>query len=315
MKSRLVSILSAVALTAFVASVAQAQATRTWVSGVGDDANPCSRTAPCKTFAGAISKTAPGGEIDALDPGGFGTVTITKSITIDGGGTLASVLASGVNGVVINALSTDTIILRRLSINGATGGLVGVKIFQAKQVSIENCYIFGFSGSPGRGVSVEANTGANIRVNVTDTTVENTNGSGFVALPPAGQVPTIKVSIAHSNFRYNGSSGSGGSGIFLGEGTKGSVDDCNITNADFAGVDSAGTSSPPAVVVSNSTLAWNSRGVHTGANAALSISNNVIFGNTLAWEITAGTIRTFGNNRVDNNAGSGSLTTISPAQQ
>src|SRR5437879_11053053 len=81
------------------ASLAQAQATRTWVSGVGDDANPCSRTAPCKTFAGAISKTAKDGEISVLDPGGFGTVTITKSITIDcSGGGFASILASGTNG-------------------------------------------------------------------------------------------------------------------------------------------------------------------------------------------------------------------------
>src|SRR5437773_12356988 len=93
-------------------SLAQAQATRTWVSGVGDDANPCSRTAPCKTFAGAISKTAACGEIDALDPGGFGAVTITKSITIDGTGTLAGILASGTNGVIINALDTDVITLR-----------------------------------------------------------------------------------------------------------------------------------------------------------------------------------------------------------
>jgi len=315
MRRRVVNIMSAAALAVLVASAAQAQATRTWVSGVGDDANPCSRTAPCKTFAGAISKTAAGGEIDALDPGGFGTVTITKSITIDGGGVLASVLASGVNGVVVNALSTDTIILRRLSINGANGGLVGVKIFQAKQVSIENCYIFGFTGSPGRGVSVEANTGANIRVNVTDTTIENTAGTGFASLAPVGQVPTLKVTIANSNFRYNGASGSGGSAIFLGEGTKGSIDYCNITNADFAGVDGAGTSAAPAVVISNSTLAFNSRGVHTGANANFSISNNVIFGNALAWEIGGGTIRTFGNNRVDNNAGSGALTAISPAQQ
>src|SRR5262245_53228880 len=86
------------------ASFAQAQATRTWVSGVGDDVNPCSRTAPCKTFAGAISKTAAGGEIDALDPGGFGAVTATKSITIDGttGAGFGSILASGVNGVNIN---------------------------------------------------------------------------------------------------------------------------------------------------------------------------------------------------------------------
>ncbi len=81
------------------AGLAGAQASRTWVSGVGDDANPCSRTAPCKTFAGAISKTAAGGEIDALDPAGYGAVTITKGMTIDGGGgQVASVLVSGTNG-------------------------------------------------------------------------------------------------------------------------------------------------------------------------------------------------------------------------
>src|SRR5256885_3377457 len=84
-------------------AVCAAQATRTWVSGVGDDANPCSRTAPCKTYAGAISKTAAGGEISVLDPGGFGALTITKAITINGDGTLASALASTVSAIVINA--------------------------------------------------------------------------------------------------------------------------------------------------------------------------------------------------------------------
>src|SRR3569832_865856 len=86
----------------------QAQATRTWVSGVGNDADPCSRTAPCKTFAGAISKTAAGGEIDALDPGGFGAVTITKAITVEGGGGgVAGLLASAGNGITVNAGRTD----------------------------------------------------------------------------------------------------------------------------------------------------------------------------------------------------------------
>src|SRR5919201_4472490 len=97
-----------------------AQASRTWVSGVGDDANPCSRTAPCKTFAGAISKTACGGEIDALDPAGYGAVTITKPITIDGGGgQVASILASGVPGVTVSLQNTGgVVILRNLRING-----------------------------------------------------------------------------------------------------------------------------------------------------------------------------------------------------
>src|SRR3954451_11219280 len=88
----------------------QAQATRTWVSGVGDDVNPCSRTAPCKTFAGSISKTAAGGEIDCLDPGGFGAVTITKAITIDCSGTFGSILASGTNGIIVNAGVNDVVV-------------------------------------------------------------------------------------------------------------------------------------------------------------------------------------------------------------
>src|ERR1700752_2558578 len=102
-------------LLPFLASApAHAQATRTWVSGVGDDANPCSRTAPCKTFPGAISKTAPGGEIDSLDPGGFGTITITKAITLYGDGAQGSILGSGVNGINISAGATDVVILRNL---------------------------------------------------------------------------------------------------------------------------------------------------------------------------------------------------------
>ncbi|MFP5246214.1 MAG: hypothetical protein ACLGH0_05925, partial [Thermoanaerobaculia bacterium] len=106
-----------------VAVTANAQATRTWVSGVGDDANPCSRTAPCKTFAGAISKTAAGGEISVLDPGGFGAVTITKAITIDGNGQVSSILASGTNGVIVNAGNNDQVQLRNLTINGAHSAL------------------------------------------------------------------------------------------------------------------------------------------------------------------------------------------------
>src|SRR5438132_3186628 len=110
-------------LTCLWAGGAQAQASRTWVSGVGDDANPCSRTATCKTFAGAISKTAAGGEIDALDPGGFGAVTITKAITIDGGGgQVASILAAGTNGITVAAGAADIVTLRNIQLNGAGTG-------------------------------------------------------------------------------------------------------------------------------------------------------------------------------------------------
>src|SRR5947209_2678030 len=141
--------------TLAISLMAHAQATRTWVSGVGDDANPCSRTAPCKTFAGAISKTAIAGEIDALDAGGFGAVTVTKSMTIDGNGFGGGILASGTQGVIINATNsggTDPerkVTLRRVQINGtgATGGggaragTDGINIISANAVNVDNCYI------------------------------------------------------------------------------------------------------------------------------------------------------------------------------
>lgn len=135
----------------------RSQATRTWVSGVGDDANPCSRTAPCKTFAGAISKTAANGEINCIDPGGFGAVTITKSITIDCTGTFGSILGSGTNAININLPDTDTrqaVRLRGLAIDGAATGLNGIRVMTDKtNVTIENTVIDGFTLS---GLSLES---------------------------------------------------------------------------------------------------------------------------------------------------------------
>ena len=164
--SRSLRALFAAVLVAGFSSGAFAQATRTWVSGVGDDVNPCSRTAPCKTFAGAISKTATGGEISVLDPGGYGTLTITKAITVDGGtgAGWGSTLFSSVNGFVINIttnLTTDKVILRNLSINGAgtTLGVDGIRFLDGQQLTVENVRIFNFSGD---GIEVNQSQGSNL---------------------------------------------------------------------------------------------------------------------------------------------------------
>jgi hypothetical protein len=143
---RLLKVMLAVCVFSFACiTTVHAQATRTWVSGVGDDANPCSRTAPCKTFAGAISKTAASGEIDALDPGGFGALTITKAITIDGGGQLAGVLVSGTNGITVSAGATDTVVLRHIAFSGIGSGLDGVQITGGGNVVIDHCTFQGFT--------------------------------------------------------------------------------------------------------------------------------------------------------------------------
>jgi hypothetical protein len=143
------------ALLTFATTPASAQATRTWVSGVGDDANPCSRTAPCKTFAGAISKTIANGEINVLDPGGFGAVTITKSITIRSDHIEAGVLVSGTNGINVAAGATDTVVLEGLDIDGVGTGLNGVNFSSGLQVYIIRCTIRRFTQN---GVNVASST-------------------------------------------------------------------------------------------------------------------------------------------------------------
>ena len=165
-----------VCFTFLTTSAVQAQA-RTWVSGVGDDLNPCSRTAPCKTFAGAISKTAKDGEISVLDPGGYGAVTINKSIYINGtqGAGYGSISAPLVNGIIINITDvTDVrkaVRLRGLDINGVSTGINGVNILAANNVHIENCVIDGFTGNgttTGIGIRVAATNNMNLYVTGTE---------------------------------------------------------------------------------------------------------------------------------------------------
>jgi hypothetical protein len=196
--------------TLFAAS-ANAQATRTWVSGVGDDANPCSRTAPCKTFAGAISKTAASGEIDCLDPGGFGAVTITKAITIlcepvSNGG----VLVSGTNGINVAAGATDKVVLEGLDLEGlgptSSTGLNGVQINSGLAVYITHCTIRDFSGttsgaSNGYGVNVTSTT-AGTRVVIKDSFIENNAGGVNVHGNGVGNTASISNTLIDGNTSF-----------------------------------------------------------------------------------------------------------------
>jgi hypothetical protein len=172
-------------------SLASAQATRTWVSGVGDDANPCSRTAPCKTFAGAISKTAAGGEISVLDPGGFGGVTITKSITLSGIGVNASILASAGNGVLINAGPNDVVTLRHLQINGAGGGIFGVRFLAGAALVVDDVRIFGFE------TGIEANEGNTTVTHsvLTNNRVAAVNGKGGTLTLEGSMIASNNVAV------------------------------------------------------------------------------------------------------------------------
>src|SRR5438552_4743497 len=169
--SRLSLLLLGMMLLLLDTNAGHAQATRTWVSGVGDDANPCSRTAPCKTFPGAISKTAAGGEINCLDPGGFGGVTITKAMTIACEGVTAGVLVSGTNAIIVNAGASDQVTLRGLDINGFGTGLNGIRFLAGKALIVDNCQIYEFTTN---GIDVALAAAAS--VNVKDTRINTIGG-------------------------------------------------------------------------------------------------------------------------------------------
>ncbi|AFK04416.1 hypothetical protein Emtol_3287 [Emticicia oligotrophica DSM 17448] len=281
-------------------TISWAQATRTWVSGVGDDANPCSRTAPCKTFAGAISKTAAGGEISVLDPGGYGAVTITKSITINGDGTLAGIINSGTNGIVVNAGATDIIVIRSISINGFTTGLNGIRYLAGGQLHVENCAISGFTT---RGI--DASLAANGILTVENTTINgpSVNATGIYINTT---LDTMRTSL--TNVRINGVG---------------------------VGVDAEATSTVNYVSISNSNVSNNSIGIRANNNAQINIessnvsnndigiiANNVasivrlsnvnLFNNSVyGVGVSLGKVISFGNNSIAGNAANQPLLNIS----
>src|SRR5215475_3362637 len=267
---RKIKFLSLLAIAVLGTTVMYGQASRTWVSGVGDDANPCSRTAPCKTFAGAISKTAAGGEIDALDPAGYGALTITKAITIDGGGgQVASVLVAGTNGIVVQAGPNDVVILRNLRLNGIGSGFNGIRFLSGKDLNVENCYIFGFTTN---GLDIALNQATQATVHVFHSVFKNNGQAGIRATNAIA--PSVKVAIDfseialdnigveasnHSSVEINNSmiSAAASDGIKAdsasGADSLVDISHCEVVNGANNGI----TSTAGSVVVGDTTVAYN----------------------------------------------------------
>jgi hypothetical protein len=280
---RLQSLLAIFALI-LCPTLLHAQATRTWVSGVGDDANPCSRTAPCKTFAGAISKTVAGGEIDVLDPGGFGTLTTNKAITVYGDGSDGSILGSGTNGINIAAGATDVVVLRNLNLNGDPGGVTGINITGGLVVVIEDCVIGQFT----TGINFTPST-AGAQLIIKNTTFENCSGTAVNLAPTAA----ASVSIVHCNISDCGEG--------IAAAPKATVD---VTDTVAVGLGGAGfltTASGAIMTLTRCTAFDDGIGVESGGTMVLNdcaVLNNAGAG----LKINSGaTLNTFSNNSVTGN--------------
>ena len=294
------------------AAPAAAQASRTWVSGVGDDVNPCSRTAPCKTFAGTISKTAAGGEINCLDPGGWGAVTITKSMTIDCSQFPGSILNSGTNGInVVNTVATDKVVIRGLEINASSlvsPGLSGVRFIGAGTLILENMVIRGNTLSGGLGVNFAPNGAAELYMsNVTVSNNGNgSTGGGIEVSPAAGgsaQVVLTNVrSLDNNNFGFRATTVNTTNVAGINVTVDGSFFSGNT--AGFAVVTPPSTTSAT-VMVSNSTVSNNTnQGLFaSGATARIRVGNTSITNNGIALAAGGGAIiNTYGDNRLNGNA-------------
>jgi hypothetical protein len=259
--------------------VAHAQATRTWVSGVGDDANPCSRTAPCKTFAGAISKTAAGGEISVLDPGGFGAVTIAKSITIDGGGIVGSILSSGVNGISI-VTGAERVVLRNLSINGAgtTPGPICIRVLAPAKVLIEHVTMVSCVDG------VDIASAGNGSVVIKDSSIR-ANDEGLKVRPTAG---TTFVSVHDTTIS------GGNTAVFANAGFT-VISDAVLSNNNSYGVYAEGAA---VVNVERSQINNNAIGVlAASAGVILRLSDTALYNNNTAMACGGGALVSAGNNR------------------
>lgn len=308
------TIAGTILLTLLAAMPAAAQATRTWVSGVGDDANPCSRTAPCKTFAGAMAKTAAGGEIDCLDPGGFGAVTITKAITIaaEGAGE-GGVAVVGTNGITVAAGASDIVILRGLQIDGGPVGsnsLNGVKFISGGVLMIQNSAIRNFTGASPNGYGILFAPSAASSLFVSDTVVSS-NGTGTtgggIFIQPTGS-GSAKASLVRVNAVSNvlgiRADGTGSTGTI-----SVSVSDSTASENTYAGLTaftpSGGAVTKMEIIRSNSIN--NGTGVNdNGAAATLRIGYSTVTGNNVGVNIANGaTASSLGNNLIEDNTTAG----------
>jgi hypothetical protein len=264
---------------------AHAQASRTWVSGlIGDDTNPCSRTAPCKTFAAAISVTDTNGEINCTDPGGYGTLTITKSITIDCTGSFGSILSSGVNSITINLTATPdplaSVVLRGLSLNGTGGGaqsgLKGVSILSASVVTLENVVIMNHAQ---QGVADLRTTPGKLFIK--NSVIRNNAGAGITFAAMSGGTNMVSIENTHSiNNLYGLSAGNN--------------NQVKVTRSVFSGNSTAGIEADPGgqIGVEHSTVNFNGTGLQ--AYGTIWIGDTEVSFNQNA---TAGIPVSFGNNR------------------
>ncbi|MFL6538770.1 MAG: right-handed parallel beta-helix repeat-containing protein [Chthoniobacterales bacterium] len=250
-----------------------------------------------------MSKTAPGGEISVLDPGGFGSITINKSLTINGTGTLAGILAASVNGVVVNAGANDTIILRDIAINGANTGLNGIRFIAGGSLVVDHCSINGFRGSTtSRGIDVSLNTTGNLKVY--NSVVENILEDGIHMTTTAGQVVATIDNTEIMNCGQNG--------IDAANNVRGAISRTRITHDPAGGIVTSGSNS--ILNLNDVFVSYATVGLQSSSGSAIRVSNSTIAQNSTGLSPNGGSIDSFQGNSLIGNPTPGSFSSTTQKQ-
>jgi hypothetical protein len=282
-----------------------------WLSGLGDDANPCSRTAPCKTLSGAVSKTSqPGGQINVEDPGNFGSPsntptapTINGGIIIDGSPGIAILQTSvaGIDGLDISAAADDVVILRHLDIEGYGIGLHGINFISGKALYIEDSVIQGFTGD-----AVHVAPAAGGQVVLDNVSIRNNAQNGVNAVGASDSAPAA-VTIRNSRIQSNV-----GAAVLAADYANITVDDSTLTG-NAQGLACVTQSTGNCVITAASNLiTQNTTGVLSGrgvveatGSATINLTDNKVAANAKGLSLTTapahGRIISLGDNTVVNN--------------
>jgi hypothetical protein len=220
-----------------------------YISSTGTDTGSCFRNAPCATLAYAFTQLAVNGVIHVVDQGTYGVVTITHSVTIDGGGLVSSTAGGGVtitNSAIfkVAAGASDVVTIKNITISGQSGLGTGqpsaIAVTSVGALHVEDCTFAGFSSA---GVDFRATNALLDMKNVTITDVGNGDGV-YVANARATlehvsisrtqtavlAAGSSSVSIAHSTANGNGS----GFVAAYGPTAEIHVDDCTMTDNQWA---------------------------------------------------------------------------------
>ena len=292
------------ALLALHAASAFALASRTYVSGVGDDANPCTFAQPCRTFARAITATASGGTVSAIDDASYGVVTIAKPVTIDGGGHAAAVLVASGSGILVDTtVVDDLVVLRSLSIDGLGTASAGIRALAVGKLIVEHCTIQNVAG---HGIDFESASNPSYLL-VSDSTVAGNLdpsgvSSGVYHAAPFGNVVLERVRVADNNI-----------GVQLRTATM-SIRDSIISDNVQSNVKLV-AANMGRIDIDNSLIAGSlgGTGIYSqGLVASVYLSNSTVTGNNQGLVTVLGAIDSFGNNRIFGNTTDGAVTTTLP---